>query len=147
MLIDPEVSMDRHWLLQGRLSPPSYRVALLERPALARLQASGLAHKAVLISAPAGYGKTACLSQWRTALQAHAVPTAWITLTPADSDPAQLLTYLTMSLVSSGVSLGPLENLAQAWFADTPVQAAIVSLIGYLAQESRHIVIVFDDIH
>jgi LuxR family maltose regulon positive regulatory protein len=139
--------MDRHWLLQGRLSPPSYRVALLERPALARLQASGLAHKAVLLSAPAGYGKTACLSQWRTTLQANAVPTAWITLTPADSDPAQLLTYLTMSLVSSGVALGPLENLAQAWFADTPVEAAILSLIGYLSQESRHIVIIFDDIH
>lgn len=139
--------MDRHWLLQGRLSPPSYRVALLERPALARLQAAGLAHKAVLISAPAGYGKTACLSQWRTTLQAHAVPTTWITLTPADSDPGQILTYLTMGLVSSGVALGPLENLAQAWFADTPVEAALVSLIGYLAQESRHIVIVFDDIH
>jgi len=52
-----------------------------------------------------------------------------------------------MSLVSSGVALGPLENLAQAWFADTPVEAAIMSLIGYLAQESRDIVVVFDDIH
>jgi LuxR family transcriptional regulator, maltose regulon positive regulatory protein len=139
--------MDRQWSLQGRLSPPSYRVALLERPALARLQAAGLAHKAVLISAPAGYGKTACLSQWRTILQGHSIPIAWITLTPTDSDPSQLLTYLTMGLVSAGVELGPLENLAQAWFADTPVEAAIGSLINYLAQESRQVVIVLDDVH
>jgi LuxR family transcriptional regulator, maltose regulon positive regulatory protein len=139
--------MDRHWLLQGRLSPPSFRVALLERPALARLRSDGLAHKAVLVSAPAGYGKTALLSQWRTALQAHAVPTAWITLTPADTDPAQLLTYLTMSLISTGVAVGPLENLAEQWFADTPIPAAIANLAGYLAQETRPIVIVVDDVH
>jgi len=139
--------MDRHWLLEGRLSPPSYRVALLARPALARLQAGGLAHKAVVVSAPAGYGKTVCLSQWRTMLQSHAVPTAWVTVTSADSDPSQLLTYLTMSLVAAGVPLGPLENLAQAWFADTPVEAAITSLVGHLAQETRQIVIVFDDVH
>ena len=50
--------MHRHWLLHGRLSPPSFRVALLERAALTRIVADGLSHKAVLVSAPAGYGKT-----------------------------------------------------------------------------------------
>jgi len=139
--------MQRHWFLQGRLSPPSFRVALLQRPALARLENEGLAHKAVLISAPAGYGKTALLSQWREALEARAVRAAWITLTPADTDPAQLLTYLTMSLIAAGVEVGPLENLAEQWFADTPIHAAVASLVAQLSQESLPIVLLIDDIH
>ena len=139
--------MDRHWFLQGRLSPPSFRVALLERPALARLKAEGLAHKAVLISAPAGYGKTALLSQWRATLQAHAVPSAWISLTAADSDPAQLLTYITMSLLAAGVAVGPLENLAGQWFADTPIPAAVASLVQQLTLEPRPLVVFVDDVH
>lgn len=139
--------MDRHWFLQGRLSPPAFRVALLERPVLARLQNAGLAHKAVLVSAPAGYGKTALLSQWRSVLQAHAVPSAWISLTPADSDPAQLLTYITMSLLAAGVAVGPLEHLAEQWFTDTPIQAAVASLITQLTKDQRPLVIFIDDIH
>lgn len=139
--------MDRHWFLQGRLSPPAFRVALLERPALARLQNEGLAHKAVLVAAPAGYGKTALLSQWRAVLQAHAVPSAWISLTGSDSDPARLLTYITMSLIAAGVAVGPLEHLAEQWFADTPIEAAVASLITQLTQERRPVVIFIDDIH
>ena len=139
--------MHRHWLLHGRLSPPSFRVALLERAALTRLVANGLAHKAVLVSAPAGYGKTALLSQWRAALQTHAIPTAWVALTPDDSDPAQVLTYLTMSVIAAGVAVGPLENLAEQWFADTPIPAAVASLVGYLAQETRPFVVFIDDVH
>lgn len=139
--------MHQHWPLQGRLSPPSFRVALLDRPAVAHLEAEALSRKVVLISAPVGYGKTALLSQWRAMLEARAVPSAWITLTPADTDPAQLLTYLTMSLIAAGVEMGPLEKLAEQWFADTPVQAAVTSLAVQLARERRPIVVLIDDIH
>jgi len=139
--------MDRYWSLQGRLSPPVFRVALLERPALARLLNEGLAHKAVLVAAPAGYGKTALLSQWRAVLQSRAIPCAWITLAPSDNDPAQLLTFIIMSLLTAGVPVGTLEHLAEQWFADTPVEAAVASLIAQLAQEHRPLVIFIDDVH
>ena len=56
--------MDRDWLLRGRLRPPSYRVALLPTPALMRLDAQGSEHKVVLVTAPAGYGKTALLARF-----------------------------------------------------------------------------------
>jgi len=139
--------MQRHWLLQGRLSPPAFRVSLLKRPALARLETQGLGRKAVVLSAPAGYGKTALLSQWRDSLEARGVATAWLTLTPADTDPAQLLTYITMSLIAAGAALGPLENLAAQWFADTPIPAAVASLAGHLSQNARPLVLIVDDLH
>jgi len=139
--------MDRHWFLQGRLSPPAFRVPLLERPALTRLLNEGLAYKAVHVAAPAGYGKTALLSQWRSVLQARSIPCAWISIAPSDSDPAQLLTFITLSLIAAGVSVGPIEHLAEQWFADTPIEAAVTSLITQLAQEPRPLVIFVDDIH
>jgi LuxR family maltose regulon positive regulatory protein len=139
--------MDRHGLLQGRLSPPAFRIALLERPALARLEAEGLNHKVVLVSAPAGYGKSALLSQWRSALKRREIPAAWITLTPTDTDPAQLLTYVTMSLIAVGSEVGPLGTLAEQWFADTPIATASASLAGHLVRDNRPLVLIIDDIH
>src|SRR3954464_3800118 len=137
--------MHQHWLLQSRLSPPNFRVALIERPALVRLETEGLGHKAVVVCAPAGYGKTALLSQWRTSLQARGVATAWITLSPADTDPAHLLTYVSMSLTAAGAKVGPLESLAEQWFADTPIPVAVASLAGHLARDTRPIALIIDD--
>jgi len=139
--------MHQHWLLQSRLSPPNFRVALIERPALVRLETEGLGHKAVVVCAPAGYGKTALLSQWRMSLQARGIATAWITLTPADTDPAHLLTYVTMSLTAAGARVGPLESLAEQWFADTPIPVAVASLAGHLARDTRPIALIIDDVH
>ena len=84
--------MSRDWLLRGRLTPPTYRVALLPTPALLRLEAEGCDHKVVLVTAPAGYGKTALLSQWRVSLRAAGIRTAWMSLTADQTDPSQLLT-------------------------------------------------------
>jgi LuxR family maltose regulon positive regulatory protein len=139
--------MDRDWLLRGRLTPPSYRVVLLPTPALVRLQAEGAEHKVVLVTAPAGYGKTALLSQWRTSLRDSGVRTAWMSLTADQTDPAQLLTYLGMSLIEAGVDLGPVEKLVEQWFADTPIPAAVAAVTAQLAREERPIVVLVDDVH
>lgn len=139
-------TMHGHWMLQGRLSPPSFRIGLLERPALARLTAEGLAYKATILTAPPGYGKTALLSQWREALNRRNVVTAWTNLTLADADPAQVLTCLTMSLLRAGVDLGPLEHLAEQWFADTPIPAAVGTLATHLARDGRPLVLMIDDV-
>jgi ATP/maltotriose-dependent transcriptional regulator MalT len=139
--------MDLHWLLRGRLTPPSYRVALLPTPALRRLEAEGSAHKVVLVTAPAGYGKTALLTQWRMALRAAGMRTAWMSVTADQHDPAQLLTYLAMSLIDAGVDLGPVERLFEQGFADTPIPAAVAAVAGQLARDSLPIVLLIDDIH
>jgi LuxR family maltose regulon positive regulatory protein len=133
--------------LPSGFTPPSYRVALLRTLALNRLEAEGLNHKAILVTAPAGYGKTALLSQWRLTLRTAGVRTAWMSLAADRTDPTHLLTYLTMSLIDAGIDLGPAENLAQQWFADTPIPAAMAAIAGQLARDRSPIVLLIDDAH
>ena len=139
--------MDLHWFFRGRLTPPTYRVALLPTPTLGRLETEGSAYKVVLLTGPAGYGKTALLAQWRVALRAAGTRTSWMSVTADQHEPAQLLTYVAMSLIDAGVDLGPVEKLVEQWFADTPIPAAVGALAGQLARASQPIILLIDDIH
>jgi LuxR family transcriptional regulator, maltose regulon positive regulatory protein len=148
--IEPTVSkgaMEFPWLLRGRLSPPTYRVALLPTPALARLQNEGAAYKVVLLTAPAGYGKTALLAQWRDALHAAGTRSSWMSITGDQQEAAQFLTYLVTSLIEAGIELGPLEKQAQQWFADVPIASAVAALTAQLARSKRPVVLLIDDVH
>jgi LuxR family maltose regulon positive regulatory protein len=139
--------MDLNWLFRGTLTPPTYRVALLPTPALTRLACDGTAYKVVLITGPAGYGKTAMLTQWRASLQGAGVRTSWMSVTADQHEPAQLLTYLAMSLMDAGVDLGPVEKLVEQWFADVPIPAAVAALAAELARAMQTIVVLIDDMH
>ena len=139
--------MEFPWLLRGRLTPPTYRVALLPTPALARLQDEGAAYKVVLLTAPAGYGKTALLAQWRDALHAAGTRSSWMSITGDQQEAAQFLTYLATSLIEAGIELGALEKQAQQWFADVPIASAVAALTAQLARITRPVVLLIDDAH
>ena len=67
-----------------KLHPPRLPASSVDRPRLmARLDA-GLDSDVILVAAPAGYGKTTAVCQWLLQLP---LPSAWLTLEPADSDP------------------------------------------------------------
>jgi LuxR family transcriptional regulator, maltose regulon positive regulatory protein len=139
--------MEFHWLFRGRLTPPTYRVALLPTPALKRLESDGAAYKVVLLTAPAGYGKTALLAQWRDTLRAAGTPTSWMSVTGDQQEAAQLLTYLAISLIEAGVDLGPVEKLVEQWFADVPIGAAVAAVVAQLSRHTLPLVILIDDVH
>src|ERR1700735_1103529 len=139
--------MEFPWLFRGRLTPPTYRVALLPTPALKRLQIEGTAYKVVLLIAPAGYGKTALLAQWRDTLRAAGTHTAWMSITGDQQEAAQLLTYLATSLIEAGIDLGAVEKQAEQWFADVPIASAVAALTAQLARNTHPIVLLIDDIH
>jgi LuxR family maltose regulon positive regulatory protein len=139
--------MEFPWLFRGRLTPPTYRVALLPTPALKRLQIEGSAYKVVLLTAPAGYGKTALLAQWRDTLRTAGTRTAWMSITGDQQEPAQLLTYLATSLIEAGVDLGPVEKLVAQWFTDVPIAAAATALVAQLSRLTVPLVLLIDDVH
>ncbi len=139
--------MEFPWPFRGSLTPPTYRVALLPTPALQRLETEGSAYKVVLLTAPAGYGKTALLAQWRDTLRAAGTRTSWMSITGDQQEPAQLLTYLATSLIEAGVDLGPVEKLVEQWFADVPIAAAVGALVAQLCRLTEPLVLLIDDVH
>ncbi|HSI57998.1 MAG TPA: AAA family ATPase, partial [Ideonella sp.] len=80
-----------------KLAPPRLRAGLVARPALERRLANAIvASRLVLLSAPAGFGKTTALAR-QLALLPAGTATAWISADP-DDDLASLLAALLAAL-------------------------------------------------
>ena len=80
-------------LLAAKLNPPRIQPGYVPRPRLYERLDAGLQRRLTLVSAPAGYGKTALLSSWISGLGKNA-RSAWISLDAGDNDPARFLAYL-----------------------------------------------------
>ncbi len=78
-------------LIQTRLYQPQATPILINRPYLLGRLDQGLRHKLILVSAPAGFGKTTLVSQW---LAAAGQPAGWLSLDAGDNQPVQFLRYL-----------------------------------------------------
>ena len=90
-------------LLQTKLYIPLPRPNLVPRPRLIQRLNAGLYRKLTLISAPAGFGKTTCISEWVHALDC---PVTWLSLDPADDDPGCFFAYLIAALQKVDANLG-----------------------------------------
>ena len=64
-------------LLETKLYVPPVRQEFVSRPRLLERLDLGLERRLILISAPAGFGKTTLLSAWASHAQ---VPVAWLSL-------------------------------------------------------------------
>jgi LuxR family maltose regulon positive regulatory protein len=105
----------------------------------------GIPHcKLLLLSAPAGYGKTTLLSQW-----AHAsrFPVAWLSISKEDNDLGRFFRYLLTAWVAvqPGVSESPLGLLLSARLSDT--EALLTAFINTANETRGHVVFVLDDYH
>jgi len=82
-------------LLRTKFLVPRPRPDLLPRPRLLDWLEANADKRLILLSAPAGYGKTTLLADF---INASSRPFAWYTLDEQDSDPTVFLTYLIESL-------------------------------------------------
>src|SRR5919199_4953852 len=82
--------------------PPPQPKAVL-RPRLIERLDEGLHRKLILVSAPAGFGKTTLLSEWVATLPR---PAAWLSLDEGDNEPARFLSYLVSALRTIAPNMG-----------------------------------------
>ncbi len=101
-------------ILSTKLYFPSYNNNFVPRPRLVEGLDAGLRKALILISAPAGYGKTTLLNEWHARF-GSAFPVAWLALDPEDDNILRFLTYLTASLqiVLHGVALNTNQPLTR----------------------------------
>jgi LuxR family maltose regulon positive regulatory protein len=127
------------------LIPPPAR-HLIERGRLYDTLDEGVAEGIVLLSAPAGAGKTVLLSAWIAARELPG-PACWLSLDGEDNDANRLLENLLSALRSTGAleSRGALEDLVAPVGADT--ERFLALLVNGLAELRSPVVLVLDEIH
>ncbi len=119
-------------LLQTKLFPPSAGgLPLLPRQALIDRLYEARGRRAMVLSAPAGFGKSTILCQLRLRLLEQGAAVAWLSCDETDSEPQRLIQYLlasiqrvvpafggnTANLLGTDVAV-PLEGILDAFLAD-----------------------------
>ena len=137
-------------LLETKLYVPRPRRDLVLRPRLSERLDRGTASKLVLVSAPAGFGKTTLLTEWlaaRPAALADERLAAWLSLDRADNDPASFWAYVigALRMVAAGVGESALALLDAP--QPSPVEAVLTALLNDLGADAGEIVLVLDDYH
>jgi LuxR family maltose regulon positive regulatory protein len=118
----------------------------VERPAL--IQRLGAARaKLVLVDAPAGYGKTTLIAQWRGAA-GESRPFAWISLDPGDNDPVRLWSQVVhvLNRARPELAAGHFLDLLRGQRPDI-AGALLPALANELAALTEPVVLVLDDYH
>jgi LuxR family transcriptional regulator, maltose regulon positive regulatory protein len=134
-------------LLMTKLYAPPVRVDHVPRPRLTACLHEGLRHKLLLLSAPAGSGKTTALGEWVEAEHGRQAAIAWISLDHADNDPVRFLTYFVAALQTVQAGVG---GIALALLESAPppaLESVLTTLINELTSVPNDLAVVLDDAH
>ena len=133
-------------LLQTKFLAPAYNPKSVQRERLIKRLSPRIARKMVLISAPAGYGKTTLVSQW---LHNYAEKFCWLSLDQYDNDPQRFWEYFIGSISTSLVDFG--KEAKHFLNSDSlHYDAAVTALINELSMRDdigNSLTIVLDDFH
>ncbi len=131
-------------ILSTKLAIPPLRSRLVARPRLFQKLSQGLDCGFILVSAPAGYGKSTLLSAWLKRLD---LPAAWLSLDDRDNDLSTFLAYLVATLQSIDPAVGPGYEAIPTSVCQADVDALLTSLINRLAGRKQPCCLVLDDYH
>ena len=132
--------------MASKLHAPDPRREWIPRQRLVRSLGAGDA-KLALVHAPAGFGKTIAVAQWREA-EIQSRPFAWVSLDPGDDEPVRLWWHIVSSLQRACPSLGGEDLLGLLRVPIPDISGRVVpSLVDALAGLPKPVVLVLDDFH
>lgn len=126
-----EPSIRRHLVRRGRL------IDRLERDSK-----SGI--RLILVSAPAGFGKSTLVSEWA---RSSGLPTAWLSLDEGDNDPVRFWRYLFAALRTADPSIGSRLEAPLASLVPPPIPNVVTELINDLLEVGAEMLLVLEDFH
>ena len=133
-------------LLATKLFIPPAAPGLVARPRLLEKLKAALTSRLVLISAPAGFGKTTILSQWIHQAKPP-IPTAWLSLAETENDPTRFWEYFIAAVRTIRPAVGETAvSLLQA-SQPVPIESALTDLVNDLTTVQNDFVLVLDDYH
>lgn len=131
-------------LIQSKLKIPPLRTRVVARPDLLEKLEQGLSSKVILVSAPAGFGKTTLILQW---LEQFPTPPLWLSLEEADDNPQRFFMYWLTALQSAEPRIG--NDLLRILSAGQvpPIEVLAGQIANDLSQLPSRRVFVCDDFH
>lgn len=138
-------------LLTTKVNIPPAHSRLVQRPRLIERLHEGLKCNLLLVSAPAGFGKTTLLSEWARQGEPR-FRAAWISLDEGDNDPTRFWDYFIAALQTLQTGAGAKAQASlhsnQVFSGRVPaIEPVLILLINDLAVTSGELVIVLDDYH
>ena len=136
-----------HVPIDTKLHGPGWRKEWVNRPRLLSELTGTASAKLVLVNAPAGFGKTTLLAQWRsTATEGR--PVAWLSLDRGDDDPGRLWWHVVSALQQACPELGTEDILGVLAARKPDIPGTVIPmLVNKLTIMPVQIVLVLDDYH
>jgi LuxR family maltose regulon positive regulatory protein len=140
-------------LLQTKLFAPRVTRELVHRPRLTELLGDQLGGGAwpslLLVSAPAGFGKSTLLAQALLGGSGPGrAPVAWLSLDSGDSDPTTFWAYVLAALRTALPTVGGSAQVLLESPGSTPITTVLTTLLNDLAAAADdEVVLVLDDYH
>jgi len=134
-------------LLSTKLHRPTPQRKYVQRPGLIRKLNAGIemGHRLFLVSAPAGFGKTSCVSVWVDTFDLW--PVAWLSLDVSDDDPGRFFSYFIAALQKVDAKLDQeIEGVLRSGQLP-PSEIISITLINDIQASGEKFVLVLDDFH
>ena len=131
-------------LLKNKLRIPRPRPNLVPRPRLVKKLDAALQKPLTSLSAPAGFGKTALLTEWVAQCTCHV---AWVSLDPGDNVPIQFWAYVTAALQKLNNTRGEGLLFLLQPLDERHTELFLSALLNQVSDLSEEAVLILDDYH
>lgn len=131
-------------ILSTKLHKPKPASNVVTRSQLFDVLDRGIDGKCIVVSAPAGFGKTTVITSWLETVE-HAV--AWLSLEESDNELSRFLRYLIAALQSIEPHIGQQILPALQSEQDLPIENVMTILLNDLTNIEQKAILVLDDYH
>jgi LuxR family maltose regulon positive regulatory protein len=133
-------------ILSTKLHIPPTPGVLVERKRLTAQLDAGARGKLILVSAPAGFGKTSLIAEWANINRGEYL-VSWVHLDAGDNELIRFFSYIIAALQSHQENLGEVALVGLQSIPPPPTEAILVSLINEIDNLQGEIILVLDDYH
>ncbi len=142
-----EIAEPRQSYIATKIAPPKFSREQFARPNLIERLQEGKDGTLTYIRAPAGFGKSTLLTQWRAVIQEEGTLTAWYSIDGSDNEESQFVAYLVASLSKAGCPIG--EGAFGIYRRGDPrsLENFIASIVNDISEFNQEIFLFIDDFH
>lgn len=134
--------------LTTKFFTPLLREDYIARPRLLRQFKENSQQKLILISAPAGFGKTTILSEWvSTNKRSNVMRYAWLSLDNQDNIPIRFWSYVIDALQTFQPEVGKAALTSLESLDPVPIEQLLIIFLNQIAQLNQQLTLILDDYH